>query len=181
MTKVLRSYFNKKWQWSYYDRQTSFSDQSLTKLLQRIIMILRLLFLSFSDQSLTKLLQLAVNRAIKIRTCMFQWPKSYEATSTAAKKSAKKPVSFSDQSLTKLLQPAGKFAGSDHRVVSVTKVLRSYFNLTTVPDRNGLIVSVTKVLRSYFNAAKVLIITAHGVSVTKVLRSYFNTKVLIIL
>ena len=150
MTKVLRSYFNYtqkifpwipwfQWPKSYeatstpttgslFSESGCFSDQSLTKLLQRPEMVFLNTSMSFSDQSLTKLLQ----RGITIDNNNLD--------------------SFSDQSLTKLLQQHVFLIITFILNVSVTKVLRSYFNL----KRKMLLaqptpVSVTKVLRSYFN------------------------------
>ena len=126
MTKVLRSYFN------FYDSLYCQGIYvSVTKVLRSYFNIMRrrsgLSFLCFSDQSLTKLLQLkswveilmnslfqwpksyeATSTYHQEKTSMeklFQWPKSYEATSTSWKLAFPFIVfSFSDQSLTKLLQ-----------------------------------------------------------------------------
>ena len=131
VTKVLRSYFNSGTSWFEWG-ETSFSDQSLTKLLQLSYVLDLVRQKSFSDQSLTKLLQQAFKgqkdsvylfqwpKSYEAASTnwpghveiphSFQWPKSYEATSTSEATSTKKQrywssnMGFSDQSLTKLLQ-----------------------------------------------------------------------------
>ena len=107
---------------------------------------------SFSDQSLTKLLQLL---GLNYRTVL---------------------LGFSDQSLTKLLQQKTKWWKQKFFFVSVTKVLRSYFNLTAINVLNADQFQWPKSYEAASTTTNNLKNKTMKVSVTKVLRSCFNNQ-----
>ena len=150
VTKVLRSYFNHlrpirikrcEFQWpKSYEATSTFEFKPEN-----------LLYYRFSDQSLTKLLQHLKKFSMDFLN-LFQWPKSYEATSTVGNIGQRGrrywfqwPKSYEATSTN---QDSRSYGNSN---VSVTKVLRSYFNFYLFFRKVSLTVSVTKVLRSYFN------------------------------